>query len=67
MGSQIIRLSTGSGACFITIDRGAQGMGGTQASAFSFSIAATIARTPFSVETISGWSAATPSFISEAM
>ena len=61
-------LSTGSGACFITTLIGAHGSGGTQAESFSFSIASTIERTPFSVETIpliffgSTWS-----FISEAM
>ena len=65
--AHINRLNTGSGACFITTDSGAHGSGGTHAEAFSFSIASTIARTPFSVDTIRGCSAATPSFISEAM
>jgi len=51
----------------MTTDSGAHGSGGTHAEAFRFSIASTIARTPFSVDTMSGWLAATPSFISEAM
>ena len=59
------RLSTGSGACRISVPSGAQGRVGTRADAFSFSIASTIARTPFSVETIIGIRA--PAFISEAM
>ena len=63
----MIFLKTGSGACFMTTDIGAQGSGGTQAEPFSFSMASTIARTPFSVETMNGVFARTCSFISEAM
>jgi hypothetical protein len=45
---------------------GAHGHEGTTAEAFSFSIAATMARTPFSVEDISGVLADVPD-ISETM
>ena len=61
------RLKIGSGACFMTGASTDHGSGGTQASATSFSMAATIAFTPFSVETISGVLSRTCSFISEAM
>ena len=66
-GSQSRRLNTGSGACFMTGASTDQGSGGTHASATSFSMADTIAFTPFSVETIIGVRSRTCSFISEAM
>ncbi len=65
--AQMSFFSTPSGACFITGAIAAHGSGGTQASATSFSIAATIACTPFSVEDISGVDCSTLSFISERM
>ncbi len=63
--SHISRLSTGIGACFISLLTGPHGSGGTHAESFSFSMASTIARTPFSVDTLSGVLA--PAFISVAM
>ena len=64
---QISFLNKGIGACRMTMPRGAQGSAGTQAESFSFSIALTIARTPFSVEASIGLGLGLRSFISEAM
>ena len=62
---QVSFLKTGIGACFSNTDIGAQGSAGTQAEALSFSIADTIARTPFSVLAIIGVGLSILSFISE--
>ena len=64
---QISFLNNGIGACRITTPSGAHGSAGTQAESFSFSIALTIARTPFSVEASIGLGLGLRSFISEAM
>ena len=55
-GTQRVRAGAGRGERGVPhhTDRGAQGRGGTQAEAFSFSMARTMAATPFSVETIIG-------------
>src|SRR5690606_26088875 len=49
--AQTILRSNGIGACRITTPNGRHGQAGTAALGCSFSIARTIARTPFSVET----------------
>src|SRR5918993_3233503 len=63
---QLTFLSTPTGTCLTTRPSGPQGHAGTRADFFSFSMASTMARTPFSVEVISGVLAEVPD-ISETM
>ena len=53
-GTHISRRTTPKGAYFIAVPIGHQGQLGTRASAFSASMAATMARTPVSVSTMNG-------------
>jgi predicted enzyme related to lactoylglutathione lyase len=59
-------LASGSGRWRIAAPSGTHGHAGTRACGFSFSIASTIARTPFSVDTMNG-AFFTRSFISDRM
>jgi len=65
-GAQLIRRSSPTGTRLMTNPSGTQGQAGTTADFFSFSIASTMACTPFSVEAMRGVLAEVPD-ISETM